>query len=333
MKQTLLLIVTILLVSCDGNLNRIGRQQLGTLVNVTFIGDAEAAPGTARAVFDEIERIESLMSPHRPGSDLDRLNRGGVRGAVVVSAETYDLIAKSVAVSGETGGCFDITVAALDALWDYRSKRFNPPPRSAVAMLLPVVNSKYITFYPERKGIAYARSGMRIGLGAIAKGYAVERGIIALKEKGVRHGIVEAGGDLQVIGSKFGRPWITGLRHPRKDTLLATMNLEDMDAVATSGDYERFVMHNGVRYHHIIDPRTGYPANTFASVTVISKNPVLSDAYATALFVMGLDAARGFLKRHGEIDVILADKNVNLYVSKRLKDRISLLDQTKVEWL
>ena len=108
---------------------------------------------------------------------------------------------------------------------------------------------------------------------------------------------------------------------------------EDMDAVATSGDYERFVMHNGVRYHHIIDPRTGYPANTFASVTVISKNPVLSDAYATALFVMGLDAARGFLKRHGEIDVILADKNVNLYVSKRLKDRISLLDQTKVEWL
>ena len=332
-KRSLPLILLFLLISCDGNLNRIGRPQLGTVVNVTFIGDTAVAPQTAQAVFDEIERVESLMSPHRPGSDIDRLNREGAAGPVTVSAETYDLIKKSADISAETGGCFDVTFAAIEHLWNYKDKRFSPPARAAVASLLPLVNSKNILFYPEKKGVAFARPGMKIGLGAIAKGYAVQRGIIALKKKGVRNGIVEAGGDLQVIGSKFGRPWITGLRHPRKDTILATINLEDMDAVATSGDYERFVMRNGVRYHHIIDPRTGYPTDTFTSVTVLSKNAVLSDAYATALFVMGLDTAREFLARHGEIDVILADKNVKLYMSKRLKGRVALLEQVTVEWL
>ena len=263
MKRSLPLILLFLLISCDGNLSRIGRPQLGTVVNVTFIGDTAVAPQTAQAVFDEIERVESLMSPRRPGSDIDRLNREGAAGPVIVSAETYDLIKKSADISVETGGCFDVTFAAIAHLWDYTDKRFSPPARAAVASLLPLVNSKNILFYPGKKGVAFARHGMKIGLGAIAKGYAVQRGIIALKKKGVRNAIVEAGGDLQVAGSKFGKPWITGLRHPRKDTILATINLEDMDAVATSGDYERFVMRNGVRYHHIIDPRTGYPTDTF----------------------------------------------------------------------
>ncbi len=332
-KHALLLILTLFLVSCDGNLNRIGRPQLGTIVNVTFIGDTAAAPATAQSVFDEIERVESLMSPRRPGSDIDRLNRGGGSAPVTVSAETYGLVKKSAGISDETGRCFDVTFAALEHLWDYKNKAFAPPSRSAVAALMPLVDSKNIRFYPAEKGIGFARPGMKIGLGAIAKGYAVERGIVTLKAKGVRHGIVEAGGDLQVIGSKFGRPWITGLRHPRKDALLATISLEDMDAIATSGDYERFIMRNGVRYHHIIDPRTGFPADTFSSVSVLSKNAVLSDAYATALFVMGLDTARVFLQRHAEIDVILADKNLNLYISKRLQGRVSLLEQVKVEWL
>jgi thiamine biosynthesis lipoprotein len=333
MNRIFLILLFIVTSSCQGSISSVGRPLLGTFVNITFIGDAEKAPQTAEAVFGEIERIESLMSPVRPGSDVYRLNRDGGAGPVRVSAETYDLIRKSADVSAETGGCFDITFASMAHLWDYKNKNFVPPSPSAVAALLPLIGSKNILFYPDKKSISFARPGMKVGLGAIAKGYAVSKGIEVMKKKGISDGIVVAGGDLQVIGSKYGKPWITGLRHPRRNAILLTIDLADMDAVCTSGDYERVVIRNGVRYHHIIDPRTGYPANTFSSVSVLSKSAVLSDAYDTSIFVMGLEGAREFVKRHGEIDVILADQKVNLYISKRLKDRIRFLEKGKVEWL
>jgi thiamine biosynthesis lipoprotein len=333
LKRIIILLSLILITSCQGSINRIGKPLLGTVVNITFIGDTEKAPKTAQEVFAEIERIESLMSPYRPGSDVYRLNRDGGAGPVTVSAETYDLIRKSADLSAETGGCFDITFASMANLWDYKNKNFVLPSRPAVAALLPLIGSRNIIFNPDKMSISFARPGMKIGLGAIAKGYAVSRGIDVLRKRGVSDAIVEAGGDLQVIGTKHGKPWITGLRHPRRSVILLTVDLADMDAVATSGDYERFVMRSGVRYHHIIDPRTGYPANTFSSVSVFSKSAVLSDAYATAIFVMGIDGAREFLKRHGEIDVILADQEVNLYISSRLKDRVTLLEEARVEWL
>jgi FAD:protein FMN transferase len=332
-RIVVILLILIVTSSCQGPISRIGKPLMGTVVNLTFIGDAEKAPRTAQVVFGEIERIESLMSPYRPESDTYRLNRDGGAGPVVVNRETYDLIRKSVNVTTETGGCFDITFACMEHLWDYKKNNFTPPSPSAVAALLPLIGSQNILFYPDKKSISFARPGMKIGLGAIAKGYAVSKGIEALKNKGISDAIVEAGGDLQVMGTKHGKPWITGLRHPRRNIILLTIDLADMDAVATSGDYERVVIRNGVRYHHIIDPRTGYPANTFSSVSVLSKNAVLSDAYATAIFVMGLEGAREFLKRHGEIDVILADQKVNLYISRRLKDRVTFLEKANVEWM
>lgn len=333
MKQVAVVMMLIVLVSCRGTVNKVSFLKMGTIINLTFIADAESAGKAVEAVSTAIDRVENLMSPYRPGSDIYRLNRDGAAGPVAVSAETYMLIKESADLSAETRGAFDITFAALAPLWDYKNKHFIPPPPAAVAALLPLVDSRNIVFHPENMSVAFARPGMKIGLGAIAKGYAVQKGIEALKKQGITAGIVEAGGDLQVIGKKFFEPWITGLKHPRKDSILLIMELEDMDAAATSGDYERFVMYQGMRYHHIIDPATGYPANGFSSVTVLSKNPVLSDAYATAIFVMGLDRAREFLKRHGEILVILADRDVNLYVSKRLRKRITFLDKRRVEWL
>ena len=333
MYRIIVILSLVMITSCQGSISRIGKPLLGTVINLTIVGDPKKAPQTSQAVFDEIERIESLMSPYRQGSDVYRLNRDGGAGPVAVSAETYDLIRKSVDLSAETGGCFDITFASIANLWDYKNKNLVPPSGPAVAALLPLVGSRNIILNPGKKSVAFARPGMKIGLGAVAKGYAVSRGIDLLRKKGISDAIVEAGGDLQVSGTKHGKPWITGLRHPRRNVILLTIELADMDAVATSGDYERFVMRNGVRYHHIIDPRTGYPANTFSSVSVFSKSAVLSDAYATAIFVMGLEGAREFLKRHGEIDVILADKKVNLYISRRLKERITFLEKAGVEWL
>jgi len=332
-KRFVLSFIIIATVSCQKPVNHVSMPLMGTSVNLTMVCDTARAGAAAGAAFGEIERIERLMSPVRPESDVYRLNHEGAAGPVTVSRETCDLIKRSADISAETDGCFDITFAALEGLWNYKDKNFRPPSAFAVAARLPLVGSKNMVFDPGHRAIFFARPGMKIGMGAIAKGYAVMKGVEALKAKGVKAGIVDAGGDLQVFGKKFFSPWVTGLRHPRKESILMTIELEDMDAVATSGDYERFVVRNGVRYHHIIDPRTGYPAKTFASVSVISKSAVLSDAFATAIFVMGLEKAREFLKRHGEIDVILIDEDLKLYVSRRLSDRITLLEKKKLEWL
>lgn len=334
MKHSLIPLFLIILVSCQKPVNHVSMPLMGTSVNLTMVCDTDRAGPAAGAAFGEIERIEKLMSPVRPESDVYRLNHEGAAGPVAVTEETYDLVKRAVYISGETGGYFDITFAALEGLWNFKDKNFIPPSPGAVASLLPLVGSGNIIFAGTGRGLSFARPGMKVGMGAIAKGYAVMKGVEALKAKGVKAGIVDAGGDLQVFGKKFFSPWVTGLRHPRKESILMTIELEDMDAIATSGDYERFVMRNGVRYHHIIDPRTGYPAKGgLVSVSVISKSAVLSDAFATAIFVMGLEKARVFLQRHGEIDVILIDENLNLYVSRRLADRISLIEKKKLEWL
>lgn len=332
MRYLVFIVTALALVSCKGSLSRVARPQLGTIVTLSFFSDVERAPDIAEAVFGEIERVESLMSPHRPGSDVSRMNRGPWPAAV--SRETFGLVRRSRAISVETGGAFDITFAALSPLWDLTNKNFTPPSPAAVAAFLPLVDYRNILLDPERTSVAFGRRGMKVGMGAVAKGYAVERAIAVMKARGVESGIVEAGGDLQVIGRKGRRPWLTGLRHPRSDAILLTIDVEDGDAVATSGDYERFAMRGGRRYHHILDPRTGFPAGGgLISVTVISRSAVLSDAYATAIFVMGLDGVREFLWRHGEIDVILVDEAMKLYVSERLRERITLLEKAEVEWI
>jgi thiamine biosynthesis lipoprotein len=332
LKRLLFFICILGLSSCQGSIVNVSKFQLGTLINLTFIDDEGRAPRTAEAVFDEIERIENLMSPYRRSSDVYRLNHE-VAGPVRVSKETFDLVKKSIHVSVETGGCFDITFASIAGLWDYKSKDFVPPDRSTVARMLPLVGYRNIILYPKIRAIAFARPGVKIGLGGIAKGYAVQRGIETFRKRGVRSAIVEAGGDLQVIGTKFGKRWNIGLKDPRKNSIMLSLGLDDGEAVATSGDYERFATYRGVRYPHIIDPRTGYPTDKFASVSVISQSATLSDAYATSIFVMGLDRAREFLARHAEIAVILVDPKQNVYISSGLRDRITFLEHVKVTWL
>jgi FAD:protein FMN transferase len=333
LRRLSFLVVVLLLLSCQGTVIRISRPLLGTMVNLTFIAKQEGAPEIAGAVFGEIDRIEALMGPGKPASDINRLNDKTWAGPVTVSRETYNLIKKSARISDETGGCFDVTVAPIERLWDCKNKNFVPPARGEMARLLPLVNHRNMLFFPERTGIAFARQGMKIDPGTIARGYAVERGLEILKAQGVRSGIVEIGGGLQAMGTGHDKPWAAIVRHPRINSLLLTIELEDRDAVATSGDYECFVMHGKKRYRQNIDPRTGYPADTFSSVTVISKNAELSNAYAAAIFVMGLAGAREFLERHAEIAVVLVDQKINLYVSKRLKDRMKILDRSKAEWL
>ncbi len=329
-----LFVMAAVLVSCQGSLSRVSRPQLGTIVTLTFFSDEDRAPDIAQAAFQEIDRIEGLMSPYRQESEVSRVNRAAGTGPVAVDRETFGLIRRSLGISEETDGAFDISFASLSRLWDFSRAIFVPPSGSAVAALLPLVDYRKVLLDPVKSTVAFGRQGMRIGLGGVAKGYAVERAVETLKKMGVDSAIVEAGGDLQVIGRKGRGPWVTGLRHPRRETVLLSIEMEEGESVATSGDYERFALHKGRRYHHIFDPFTGFPAGSgLISVSVLSRSAVLSDAYATAIFVMGLEKARRFLKRHGEIDVILADDEMNLYISGRLRGRIGLLEKAKVEWL
>ncbi|MCP4137317.1 MAG: FAD:protein FMN transferase [bacterium] len=335
MKKYLIILLStsLFFVSCRESIHKVSRPQIGTFINLTIITDPAAASQTAAAVFKEIGRIEALMSPYKKKSDVYKINRFAASKAVAITPETFSLLEQARNISLETGGSFDISFAGISHLWNYKKTPFSPPSKKDIERLLPLVNYANIELNRETYSVAFKTKKMKIGLGGVAKGYAIKRGIEAMRKKGITSGIVDAGGDLQVLGSKAGQPWSTGLIHPRNKTLLLIIKLEHMDTIATSGDYERFAMFNNQRYHHIIDPKTGCPTRTFASVSVISKDPVISDSYATGIFVMGPEKAKPFLRAHKKISVILIDLDLNVYISKELKERITLLEEIQVTWI
>jgi thiamine biosynthesis lipoprotein len=319
--------------SCRESVHKVSRPLLGTIINLTIVADTETASKAAEQAFKEIERIEFLMSPYRESSDIFRINTDAWREPVRVSGEVFSLVKRAVRIWSESDGAFDVTFASMSGLWNFKKKGFVPPSIGAIRSRLALVGSHLLALDESKSTVAFTKRGTRVGLGAIAKGYAVNRAVLKLKGLGLDSAIVEAGGDLQVLGDKFGKPWMTGLRHPRKQSLLLTLTLQHGDSIATSGDYERFTIYQGKRYHHIIDPRTGYPADTLVSVSVISKDPVISDSYATAIFVMGMKKARQFLRRHGEIQVIIMDCDMKVYISEALKERVKLLEKMPIEWI
>ena len=320
-------------VGCSDKTYQFSRPLLGTIVNITVIGAEERAADAADAAFAEISRIEGLMSPYKQSSSLCNINKNADKRPVAVDSETFNVISRSLEVSYETEGAFDISFASISKLWDYSKNPFIPPALSVVKRRILLVNYKNIVLNFKAQSLILNQKGMQIGLGGIAKGYAIRRGLMMLQKSGIEGGIVEAGGDLQVLGKKNGKNWVTGLMHPRKRSLILSVTLRNGESIATSGDYERFADYNGKRYHHIIDPKTGFPAQGMISVSVISKDPVLSDAYATAFFVMGIKKTREFLRTHKDIYVILIDEDMKFYVSSEQKDKINSFENLSIEWI
>ncbi len=320
--------------SCREEPRRYTRPLMGTIVNVTVAAsDSDTALRAAEAAFSEIARLEEIMSPYRKGSDVWRVNRDAAALPVEVSADTFRVLMASAAMASESGGAFDVTFMPLGRIWNYESEPFTPPGPAAVARAKVLVNYKNLVLNPQNRSVRFLRPGMGIGLGAIAKGYAIGRAMAAIRALGIDDCIVEIGGDLQVSGTKQGRPWITGLRHPRHGGLLLSIAMEPGESVVTSGDYERFAIHRGKRYGHIIDPRTGYPTESFESVTVVSGDPMFADGAATAIFVLGPDEYRRFVDRHGDIGVILIDLKGNVMISKSLREKIVLFEKIPVRWI
>ena len=328
-----LLLTTLLMFSCTKETITISKPLMGTIVTITAKSNN---PNAVLLAFDEISRIEKLMSPYKQESDVYKINNGTAGTGIKVSAETFALIKMSQEISQKTQGAFDITFVPLGKLYNYKNPNFVPPSLDDIKKVNHLIDYKNLILKQEEHEIVKKYNEVEIGLGAIAKGYAIGQAVKVLRENGIKSAIVESGGDLQVIGTNSGRAWNTGLMHPRKNEILMSVSLKNNESITTSGDYERYVEYEGRRYHHILNPKTGKPAETFASVSVIIKDAALADAYSTAIFVMGLDRTIEFLKTENNAAVIMIDLNMNIYVSKKLKGRVNFLHSFlnhKIIWI
>ena len=291
---------------------------MGTEVRVElWADDATAANQAIEAVMAEMHRIDQDMSPYKPESELSQVNTRAASEAVRISRELFDLIKRSIWFSRRTGGAFDITFASVGYLYDYRA--YQHPTDAQIADKLPGINYRHLILDDKNTTIRFAREGTRIDLGGIAKGHAVDRCIALLMVRGIAHAIVTAGGDSRVIGDRRGRPWNVGIRDPRnRGKVIALVPLVD-EAISTSGDYERYFVEDGVRYHHILNPKTGKSATGVRSVSIIGKDATTTDGLSTSVFVMGVKDGMALVKRLQGIEAVIVDDRGRAYYSPGLK--------------
>lgn len=299
---------------------------MGTLVEITAQGkDPEKLNRAVKRAFAEVKRIEKMMSDREKGSELARINRNAGMKAVKVSQEILEIITKSIHFSRISQGAFDISWAALAELWDFDQERPVVPPKEKVAESIKLIDYQKIVVDRESSTVFLQVDGMRIGLGGIAKGYAVDRAIQALQQEGVKDAIVNAGGDLRVIGKKDGQPWRVGIQDPRgRGKLLGVLEITDT-SFATSGDYEKYFSEDGIRYHHLLNPKTGFPAQGCRSVTVICASALEADALSTAVFVLGPEAGLKLIEELPGVEALIIDQEGRIIMSAGMEGRIKFL--------
>lgn len=293
---------------------------MGTAIRVELWAEERSAGvAAAAAVMAEMHRIDRLMSPHKPDSELSRVNREAGRSAVPIGEEMAGLIARALHFSALTEGAFDISYAAVGRLYDYR-KRIRPTA-AALEAARAAVGWQQIELDMDARRLRFGKPGMCINLGGIAKGHAIDNAAAILQRRGIRHAYVSAGGDSRVIGDRpdemGGRPWSVAIRHPRREAAAAVLPLEDV-SISTSGDYERFFDDGAERVHHLIDPATGLSPRGVHSVTVLADDGVTSEALSKALFVLGPERGLALLARCPGTDAVLVDAEGRLHWSPGL---------------
>jgi FAD:protein FMN transferase len=254
------------------------------------------------AVMAELRRIDDLMSHYKPESQLSQINARANYEPVQVDKELFDLIKLSTYYSQITDGAFDITYASVGYLYDYR--RHIHPTEEQIQQALPAVNWRNMLLDEAHHTVRFEHPGMRIDVGGIGKGYAVDRGVEILKTHGITHAVVTAGGDTRIIGDHMGRPWLVAIRHPDDPKKVVTRIPLSDTAMSTSGDYERYFDENGVRYHHIIDPRTGHSASRVRSATVLAPTATQTDGMSKTAFVLGAEKALAIINGMPGFDAV-----------------------------
>jgi thiamine biosynthesis lipoprotein len=326
-KICLVLVVPVLamLLSCTERKAQIYKKSttiMDTIVTITVVSNSrERAEEAIDAAFGEIKDLEEKLSFWTDDSEIAAINRNaGIKG-VGVSPETLDIIQTSLYISGRTGGAFDPTIGPVIRLWDFRKETI--PLSLSLTKALEMVD--YNALLIEGQEVFLSRKGMSFDTGGIAKGYAADRAAETLKQRGIKAGLIAIAGDIRAFGTKpDGSPWNIGIRNPRaegdEDYLMATLELRD-EAVSTSGDYERSFIKGGRRYHHLLSPKTGYPAEGFISVSVVADKAVHTDGFSTGVFVMGPEEGLRLMKEEG-LEGVLVMSNGKIYVTDGLKNRI-----------
>jgi thiamine biosynthesis lipoprotein len=328
MKGIRILLPLLFLLACTSPRENIYRKSstiMDTLVTITVVArtpqDAETAIDRG---FEEIRRIEGLLSFWTDDSEIARVNRAAGAAPVEVAPEALEIIERSLLVSEKTGGAFDATIGPVIRLWDFR-KGVMPDPGS-LGEALRKVDYRRMSINRSDRTAHLGDERMSFDTGGIAKGYVADKAVGTLKALGISSGLVAIAGDIRAFGSKpDGSPWTIGIRNPRgaeaNDDVMATLELSD-EAVSTSGDYERFFMREGVRYHHILDPRTGYPARENISVTVVAPEAVFTDGFSTGVFVMGPEKGLQLLETLGYEGIIVGHDG-KMFLTKAMEERIA----------
>lgn len=289
---------------------------MGTRIHVElWQQDATIAKNLMQQVIDEMHRIDQLMSPYKDTAELAIINRDAAKHPVQVTPELFDLIELSNKFGDMSGGAFDITFASLGHQFDYR-QQVKPDARQR-QQATALINYKSLRLDAKNHTVFFPKPGMRIDLGGIAKGHAVDNAIRILKLAGVQHGIVTAGGDSRLIGDHMGRPWMLGIKHPRGESHVVSLPLENV-ALSTSGDYERYFEADGVRYHHIIDPKKGDSAREVVSATIIADDATTSDALSTTVFILGVQRGLELVNKMDNVSAILIDNAGKIHYSADL---------------
>ena len=301
---------------------------MGSLVTLTaYAPDAEKAVQAFGAAFQEFHRLEALLTVWRADSDVTRINRAAGKARVSVAPETFEVIQRAIEMSRMTGGKFDVTFGALSGLWRFDHDQDNRiPSQDAIQERLPLVGWEQIEMDAATHSVRLGRKGARIHLGGIGKGYAVDRAVAILRECGLVDFMVQAGGDLYVAGRKGDRAWRVGVRDPRggPETYFAAAEIEDA-TFSTSGDYERFFIRDGRRYHHILDPALGWPARGTRSVSVVAPDATTADALSTGLFVLGAERGAEIVDGLPGVGAVWVDAANQIRVAGILRGRLKVL--------
>jgi thiamine biosynthesis lipoprotein len=304
-------------------------QAMGTSVSVYFWSDDDAkAAQAADAVFAEMKRLDELMTTWLPDSEVSRVNAAAGVAPVAVSDETFAVIARAQDIAVRTRGVFDITVGAFRGLWKFDQDMDGTLPDPAeVKRRLALIGYQHLVLDRAKRTVFLRKQGMSITLGGIAKGYAVDRCAELLRKLGFKSFMMQAGGDMYVAGKKGTDPWVVGIRDPRdfEGRYFATAPVED-HSFSTSGDYERGFVKGGVRYHHILDPRTGQPAHASRSVTIRARDAFTADAWSKVMFILGPKEALQVIQREKleDFEVIWVDDQNQVVVTDKIKSVLLL---------
>ena len=301
---------------------------MDTYMTVTAYGpNAETAVDQAQ---QEIERLDALLSTGEETSEVAQIN---ANGGGTLSEDTTYLLERSLDLYDSTNGVFDIAIYPIMDAWGFTTGNYTIPSDETIESLLPLTDANDILYDKDSASISFAKDGMKIDFGGIAKGYTSGRIADIYRECGVTSGLINLGGNVQVVGTKTdGSKWRVAVQSPEaEDDYLGILSTADR-AVITSGGYERYFEQDGMKYHHIIDPSTGHPANNgLVSVTIVSADGTLADGLSTSLFIMGKDKAAEYWRAHSdEFDTILEDADGVLYVTEGIADDFTSDHETNI---